>query len=112
MKRFFVRYCLLFLVSSQLSVSFRGWLSLPRSLMLYLSVLSVCLSLSLSVSLSLSLQGGTLVVQERDLRVRIREQPFAVGGMRHCFRMWNLGAGGRSGTLANLVGKKSRYGGA
>ena len=52
------------------------------------------------------------MVQERDLRVRIREQPFAVGGMRHCFRMWNLGAGGRSGTLANLVGKKSRYGGA
>lgn len=48
------------------------------------------------------------MVQERDLVVRIRERPFAVGGMRHCFRMWNLGAGGRSRRLVDLVGKQSK----
>ncbi|CAM9377138.1 unnamed protein product [Ectocarpus sp. 12 AP-2014] len=57
----------------------------------------------------LYLQGSALEVQERDLMVRIRERPFAVGGMRHCFRMWNLGAGGRSRKVNNLVGKQSKF---
>lgn len=54
-------------------------------------------------------KGGTLVVQQRDLLVRVRERPFAVGGMRHCFRVWNLGVGGRSRNVLNLVGKQSKY---
>ncbi|CAN0389307.1 unnamed protein product [Pylaiella littoralis] len=57
----------------------------------------------------LYLEGGTLVVQQRDLLVRVRERPFAVGGMRHCFRVWNLGVGGRSRNVLNLVGKQSKF---
>lgn len=53
-------------------------------------------------------QGGTLVVHERDLIVRLRHKPFAAGGMRHCFRMWDMGALGQSRKLLELVGKRSK----
>ena len=53
-------------------------------------------------------QGDSLVVYMRDLNVRVRDSPFAVGGMRHCYRMWDLGAGGRSRNPECLVGKQSK----
>eukprot|EP00904_Undaria_pinnatifida_P003734 jgi/Undpi1/13361/HiC_scaffold_8.g03020.m1 len=57
----------------------------------------------------LFLQGNQLVVHMRDLRARVRDSPFAVGGMRHCYRMWDMGAGGRAVNPTVLVGKQSKY---
>lgn len=54
------------------------------------------------------MQGDRLVVQMRDLVVRIRERPFAAGGMRHCFRMWKSGQCKSSKRAVNLVGKQSK----
>lgn len=53
-------------------------------------------------------QDGRLSEYARDVIVRLRHRPFAQGGMRHCFRMWDMGAKGGSTQLVELVGKRSK----